>query len=294
MNGVATGTTAPACARLARELRELRARTGLSMAALARRTAYSKSSWERYLNGKALPPRRAVETLCAVAGEPPGRLVALWELADLEWSGRARSTGRRGAGGTVEPSDGDRPGGGSRGGGTSTDRAGPGPEGVGHRARRWKLALVAGVSAVGVTVGAVVWLTASPGAEPGGRASDTASAAPGCRGPGCEGRDPAFMGCGLPGQVRSLGPPHRTSTGARLEIRYSTECDAAWARVWDSRVGDSLEVSIPGSRPHRAEVADRYDAEGYLFTPMVNGRGLPGLRVCFEPAGGGERECFAR
>ncbi|MYU09741.1 helix-turn-helix domain-containing protein, partial [Streptomyces sp. SID8361] len=82
---------APACNRLAAGLRELRARTGLSMAALAERTAYSKSSWERYLNGKQLAPRQAVEVLCAMAGEPPGRLMALWELADGEWSGRADS-----------------------------------------------------------------------------------------------------------------------------------------------------------------------------------------------------------
>ena len=79
----------PEGARLVAALRELRARTGLSLVALAGRTTYSKSSWERYLNGKKLPPRDAVEALCRVAGEPPGRCVALWELADLAWSGRA-------------------------------------------------------------------------------------------------------------------------------------------------------------------------------------------------------------
>ncbi|MCZ9342799.1 helix-turn-helix domain-containing protein, partial [Streptomyces sp. TRM76130] len=53
--------------RLTAALRELRARTGLSLAALAERTAYSKSSWERYLNGKILPPRQAVRELCRIA-----------------------------------------------------------------------------------------------------------------------------------------------------------------------------------------------------------------------------------
>ncbi|WP_256090352.1 helix-turn-helix domain-containing protein, partial [Actinacidiphila rubida] len=42
------------------ELRVLTDRTGLSLSALAHRTPYSKSSWERYLNGKALPPQHAV------------------------------------------------------------------------------------------------------------------------------------------------------------------------------------------------------------------------------------------
>ena len=83
---------APECVALAEGLREMRARTGLSLAALAERTAYSKSSWERYLNGKKPVPRQAVETLCAMAKEPAGRLLALWELADTEWSGRARHT----------------------------------------------------------------------------------------------------------------------------------------------------------------------------------------------------------
>ncbi|RSS69861.1 helix-turn-helix transcriptional regulator, partial [Streptomyces sp. WAC06614] len=76
-------TTTPAeCDRLAAELRRLRERTGLSLAALGRRTPYSKSSWERYLNGKQPPPRQAVVALCALAREHPAPLLALWELAD--------------------------------------------------------------------------------------------------------------------------------------------------------------------------------------------------------------------
>lgn len=75
--------------RLAAALRELRAGAGLSLAALSERTTYSKSSWERYLNGKSLPPRQAVRELCRLANEPDGRLLALWEIAESHWSGRA-------------------------------------------------------------------------------------------------------------------------------------------------------------------------------------------------------------
>ncbi|MFD0626801.1 helix-turn-helix domain-containing protein [Streptomyces sp. Wh19] len=46
------------------------------------RTGYSRSSRERYLNGKKPAPRQAVEALCALTGTSPGRLPALWELAD--------------------------------------------------------------------------------------------------------------------------------------------------------------------------------------------------------------------
>ena len=72
----------PEQARLAAALRELRARTGLSLAALAAKTAFSKSSWERYLNGRTLPPHTAVQELCRLAGEPDGRCLALWEIAE--------------------------------------------------------------------------------------------------------------------------------------------------------------------------------------------------------------------
>lgn len=77
-----------ACVRLAGELQTLRDRTGLSLAALAAKTAYSKSTWARYLSGRTLPPWSAAQTLAVLASEPEARLRALWELAEEEWSGR--------------------------------------------------------------------------------------------------------------------------------------------------------------------------------------------------------------
>ncbi|WP_143074842.1 helix-turn-helix domain-containing protein, partial [Streptomyces mangrovisoli] len=74
---------------LAAALYELKGRTGLSLAGLAAKTAFSKSSWERYLNGRTVPPRTAVEELCRLAGEPEARCLALWDLADTDASGRA-------------------------------------------------------------------------------------------------------------------------------------------------------------------------------------------------------------
>ncbi|NMH96487.1 helix-turn-helix domain-containing protein, partial [Pseudonocardia acidicola] len=79
----------PDVAYLVGLLRELKDRSGLSLAALAAQTPYSKSSWERYLNGATLPPRHAVEALGRLAGEPADRLLALWEQAETRWSGRA-------------------------------------------------------------------------------------------------------------------------------------------------------------------------------------------------------------
>jgi transcriptional regulator with XRE-family HTH domain len=66
-------------------LRRLKDRSGLSLVSLAAKTRYSRSSWERYLNGKALPPRRAVEELARVTGADPVRLLVLHEVAEEAW-----------------------------------------------------------------------------------------------------------------------------------------------------------------------------------------------------------------
>ncbi|MEV6028761.1 peptidoglycan-binding protein [Streptomyces sp. NPDC052036] len=67
------------------QLRRLKDRSGLSLASLQSKTGYSRSSWERYLNGKALPPRQAVEELARVVGAEPTRLLVLHEVAEETW-----------------------------------------------------------------------------------------------------------------------------------------------------------------------------------------------------------------
>ncbi|KPI04338.1 helix-turn-helix domain protein [Actinobacteria bacterium OK074] len=64
---------------LAEQLRLLKERTGLSLAALADRTHYSKSSWQRCLNGRQIPPRSALKALAEAAGADPSRLLSLRE-----------------------------------------------------------------------------------------------------------------------------------------------------------------------------------------------------------------------
>ncbi|MGW7688936.1 helix-turn-helix domain-containing protein [Streptomyces asiaticus] len=71
--------------QLVAQLRRLKDRSGLSLVSLASKTGYSRSSWERYLNGKALPPRHAVEELARVAGADPVRLLVLHEVAEEAW-----------------------------------------------------------------------------------------------------------------------------------------------------------------------------------------------------------------
>lgn len=67
------------------QLRRLKDRSGLSLASLQTKTGYSSSSWERYLSGRALPPRKAVAELARVSGVDPARLLVLHELAEEAW-----------------------------------------------------------------------------------------------------------------------------------------------------------------------------------------------------------------
>ncbi|MEU6535099.1 DUF2690 domain-containing protein [Streptomyces sp. NPDC047000] len=76
----------PQVKEFAEQLRRLVDRSGLGVAALADHTGYSKTSWERYLNGRLLAPKGAVVALAEVTGTSPVHLTTLWELAERAWS----------------------------------------------------------------------------------------------------------------------------------------------------------------------------------------------------------------
>lgn len=82
----------PRVRQLLVRLRRLKDHNGLTLRQLAARTGYSAKSWERYLNGRSVPPRDAVEALARTTGEDTTRLLALHEVAVA-----ARREGRTGA-----------------------------------------------------------------------------------------------------------------------------------------------------------------------------------------------------
>lgn len=271
------------CERLAQTLRGLRARTGLSMAALARKTPYSKSSWERYLNAKTVPPRAAVVELCELAGAEPGRPLALWELADAAWSGRA-AAGRMAEGASPSRADGQTP---------AADRGlPPGKDG---NSRTWHArsvciplgAVLAGLAAVAVSVVLVTHGAHTQSAS----SAPAASLTRGCTGSGCTGKDPETYGCGVDPVPTTLRE-QRFPGGTVVKIRHGVRCGAVWARVDLGHVGDRVEILAPGRSPQRAEVADEYDARRSLSTPMtaVSRHDLDGVRACLLRDG--ERHCF--
>jgi transcriptional regulator with XRE-family HTH domain len=75
----------PQVRQLVVQLRRLKDHSGLNLKSLEAKTGYSRSSWERYLNGKSLPPSQAVEELAQVCGADPIRLLALHEVAEARW-----------------------------------------------------------------------------------------------------------------------------------------------------------------------------------------------------------------
>ncbi|WP_372351408.1 helix-turn-helix domain-containing protein [Streptomyces sp. KL116D] len=267
--------TAVECDRLVETLRAARSRSGLSLAALAAKTPYSKSSWERYLNGKALPPRQAVEDLCVLAGQRPERALALWELADGAWSGRAAA---------AEP--------------VPVPVADPVPEPVVVDVPgpgRWGRRPVIGIGVLaGVLVLAAVAVALLVGGDDhprGPAAASVTTAAKGCHGADCTGKDPEAYGCGIdpvPTTLRRRAFPG----GTVVKLRHGPDCAAVWARIDLGEVGDRIEIRVPGRRPQQASVEDEFDARGALSTPMAAATRSELDRVTACLVRGGKRWCF--
>lgn len=341
----------PQVREFAGQLRRLIDRSGLSVAAVADSTGYSKTSWERYLNGRLLPPLRAVLALAEQTGAHPSHLTTLWELAERAWS-RAemrqdvtmeaiRVAQARAALGeldtdpaatgappektakTAKTAKTTKPAA-SEKSETAGSAAVPGPaplsqvpsgadfpgweavapspqpaaaEGRSGRRYRTPMILVGAVGAVLVAVAGVLLLQPGAGATkkeavPRTQAAPPPSVEPAlpngvrCTGDGCVGKDPEAMGCG--GQHATT--PSRGLAGRTLiEVRYSSVCHTAWARISRAAQGDQATISAGG---HRATA--RAERAGDAYTPMVAVSGDPakvaacgttvaGLKGCSQP-----------
>ncbi|MBV1955799.1 DUF2690 domain-containing protein [Streptomyces albidoflavus] len=284
------------CAHLARELAGLRATTGLSLAGLAARTTASKSSWQRYLGGTQIPPPELVTELCALAGEPPARLLALRELAELS---RRHPPSRPEPSAPPTPPAPAEP---SQETGTATGEeppaAGTPDAGRPHAPpaepapvpffRRRKVALAgAGALATAAMVAGAL-LLGGAGEEP-----EDSGLWPGCVGERCRGKDSQSQGCGLKGSGMRTVAEREFGRQTVVELRYSPSCRASWVRVRFGAIGDRIEITGPDEESQSAEVADKFDAQNYLPTPMLAG-GPEGMTACLVRAGSGERHCFGR
>ncbi|MER5409172.1 DUF2690 domain-containing protein [Streptomyces sp. NPDC002769] len=292
-------TLEPDVRALVEQLRRLKDRSGLSLAALAERTLHSKSSWERYLNGRSLPPPQAAEALARMVGADPARLAALWELAARAWS-RQRSPERREHSGPatspksakapehVESPEPAEPG-------TSSDippetdaalfsadatagptfRALPRKPWTG-RTRRWLVPAAAMVLIIGgVTVALRVTHPAGDATE-NHRSSATGGSGANelditCFEQSCTGKDPKTEGCGDP-WTSALTKVQ----GVYVELRYSDSCKAAWTRISWGDVGDIARVVSANGTIRQRRV--HYDTD--VYSPMVAADTPSDARAC--------------
>jgi transcriptional regulator with XRE-family HTH domain len=274
-----SGPAAPEVRHLLERLREAKHGTGLSFAALAARTSYSKSSWERYLNGKTLPPRDAVETLAKLSGTDPAMLLALWRLADRAWSGRdARDTAAEGE--TTERETGrESP---MASPARADVRAGTPPLAPRARNPNRRAVVVAGAgAALSVALGAGSWATWA-WTHGGGReeAAPRLSTGP-CRGESCTGRNSEQQDtdCWTDADSRA----RREIAGRVVELRVSLTCRASWGRITEPRRGDRVWVETTGEQRQSGQVAVPNRA---IYTLMIGIERPADARACFELAGG--------
>lgn len=292
--------TPPECALLAAELRALRERCGLTLTVLAAKSPYSRSSWQRYLAGRMLPPWPAVRTLCALAEEPEPRLRAMWELAESAWSRRTALQSAPSARTARTPDTAESTK------GAATVRAGtptaepvpaapPAPApGRARPARKWwTIGLAVGAVAV-LACTALVVAAADDVSRYGRPAVLTAGPSSdfhvGCTGAACDGQDPGTTLCGVEPQTLLQV---QTPAGVGLEIRYQPLCRAAWARVWNARSGDRLSLSTQGRPTQSVTVSHASDVDPFVVTRLVAvaGRSSP-LKACVTVGPGRAPECY--
>jgi hypothetical protein len=290
-------------------LKEAKEATGLSFAALAAATAYSKSSWERYLNGKACPPRDAVEALARLSGADPARLLALWQLAESAWSGRDAWRPAAGPDTGADATSGSGPRRGSdptAGIGTkaragtghaNTEHAGtghrsvgyedaghegagavsgPAPSGVARKPERHALvvAVVATATVTAAVFGVATWMWVPTADSP---EQATARTATPCRGETCTDHDSeqGSTACWTDATTHAV----RTVRGRTVELRHSPMCDAVWGRIRNPRSTDRVWVETSDGRRQTRQVSVPGRA---LYTLMVGIERPADARTCFD------------
>ncbi|WP_369252583.1 DUF2690 domain-containing protein [Streptomyces sp. R41] len=235
---------------LVERLRALKQRTGLSLAALATATPFSKSTWHRYLNGDQFPPRAAVEALGRLADSDPGPLLSLWD-------GAARAQSRTATVPQLPPGP----------------AAAPAQEGSRRtrRPNRAFAALAVVAATVAVTAGAADVLDFDEAAAPRAAAS--------CRGSGCQGEFPTPETCGRDARTESS-----VAKAAQVVLlRFSPSCATVWSEV-RTRAGGAREISIRSGQDELSAIYQGDKSDGYS-SPMLAASTPRGAQACAKVGG---------
>ncbi|MDX3246669.1 helix-turn-helix domain-containing protein [Streptomyces sp. ME18-1-4] len=257
-------------AELVAELRRLKAASRLSFGRLADRTHYSRSSWERFLNGKQLPTPAAVEQLAAVAGEEAEPLLALLAEASAPTVPSVdRGPASEAAVEASEPEP-------------EADLSGGDPQ---RLARRWRhrltvLGYIAGGALMGSLVTGLVFEAgvsetgtgvAGPAATEtgGGTVAAAGEVHVKCRSDTCIGRDPQAMDC----QWDAVTARETWLRGMHIELRYSEACQSVWGRIENGAVGDTVKIKDRTELEQEARI--RIDRDTYTKMLAVDAEAPP-------------------
>ncbi|MFE4312424.1 DUF2690 domain-containing protein [Streptomyces sp. NPDC056891] len=278
---------------MASELLALKKASGLSFAQLSQKTHYAKSSWERWVNGKQFPPRHAVESLAGLCGTPSAQLLDLWDRAQAEREAgggpEAGAEGAEGAEGVEGASDSD--------GAPDADAepgAGGAPETGGSppRRRRSRFLRIAAVLGLVLVVGGglAAYSLGLVGESPSPRPSASVKVAgpeTGCKGAGCEGKDPKKMNCGADAVTVRTGSIPKDLV---IELRYSRACQAAWGRISFAEIGATVVVNNSDGAA-QADVV-HYDRD--VYSPLIAAPDDGSVWVCAALPKDKARSCTGR
>jgi transcriptional regulator with XRE-family HTH domain len=235
---------------LLERLRVLKRRTGLSLAALAALTPFSKSTWHRYLNGAQFPPRAAVEALARLADADTGALLSLWDAAVRAQSGAPAAPP------PLPPLPVPA---------ASVRSRRPSPS------SRALVALAAMAATVTVTAGTADVLDLDVATE--------RQAAASCRGGGCQGELPASETCGRDARTESSV----TEADQVVLLRFSPSCATVWSEV-RTRVGGAREISIRSGQDELSAEYPGDPSDGYS-SPMLAASDPRGAQACAKVGG---------
>lgn len=256
---------------LRERLRRLKQRTGLSLAALASATPFSKSTWHRYLNGDQFPPRSAVESLGRLADTDPGPLLSLWDAASRAQSRAANPPPQ------APPSQAPVPQ------AAVPQALVPDVSVRGRRVRqpnRAVVTLAAMAATVVVTAGAAEVLDPDRPAAPGPVAPGPVAP---CRGRGCQGQFPTAETCGRDARTESAV----TRVRQVVLLRFSPSCATVWSEV-HTTTGGAREISIRSDEDELSAANPGDPSDGYS-SPMLAVSSPRGAEACAKV--GGESAC---
>lgn len=157
---------------------------------------------------------------------------------------------------------------------TASPEPEPNPPAEGRSRRYSATALACAVTVVGTV--AAAFLTPL-----GDRVVNTFFDEPTCPGEACDGKNPQKRECSE--DARTFKPTTRNP--ALLQLRYSENCQAVWARIERGSKGDLVTAEATGGTKRTAEIEWGDD----VFTSMVRvGDGKFKVTACAVPKTGGE------